>query len=396
MADRQVRDWLECYLEYTVKQESPEKFHFWTGLCVLSAAMRRNIWLDRGFYKLYPNIFVLLVAESATLKKSSAMDIGLSMIAEHAQDVFYIGGSLTPEGLIKHLNRSKAVMDGKGKTVIQFNSDFLLHADELAELFGFDKTRASKLTILLTKIYGSQDTHTHTTSTDGQLILRNLYPVFLGGTAPQNLKVLPEEAVGGLLGRLIFVTSDTAREPIAWPNPSENDRILWNRLGHDLTGISQLHGEMKKTEAAKECFAEWYTEHSKNKNSDPRVDAFRARCHDTALKIAMLLSISESSSLILTDKHVARGIDYIEKQIPEFSKVAGWATASIYAQNRIKFIDILRRQGGFGTRKSMLKMMALPLEDIIVIEESLAAEQTIKAVVQGETLLYKLIKDILE
>lgn len=393
MVDRQIGNWLDGYLEYTKKQESPECFHFWTGLSILSSSIRRQIWLDRGFYRLYPNIYVLLVAESATLKKSTAMDIGVRMIEEFATDVFYISGSMTPEGLIKHLNRSKVVSNGQGKPVIQFNSDFFLHADELAELFGFDRTRASKLTILLTKIYGSQDTHSHTTSGEGQLTLLNLYPTFLGGTAPQNLKVLPEEAVGGLLGRLIFVTSADSREPIAWPNPSENDRTLWNKLGADLVKIGQVQGEMVKTREAKDYFENWYIPHTKNKNSDPRVDAFRARCHDTALKISMLLSINESSELILTERHVSKGIDYIEKQIPEFSKVAGWAASTIYAQNRIKFIDILKRQGGFGTRKAMLKMMALPLEELLVLESSLQEEQTIEMTAGGKTMMYKLKKE---
>lgn len=364
-------------------------------MSILSAAIRRQIWLDRGFYKLYPNIYVLLVAESATLKKSSAMDIGVSMLRKHARDVYYLTGSMTPEGLVKHLNQVKKIDNGNGKAIIQWNSDFFLHADELGELFGYDRVRASKLTILLTKIYGCQDEHPHTTASEGQLLLRNLYPTFLGGTAPQNLKVLPEDAVGGLLGRLIFVTSDNPRPPIAWPDPSADDRVLWNKLGADLTFISRLKGEIKKTPEAREHFKEWYEGNTREKSDDPRVDAFRARCHDTALKIAVVLSISESDRLVLTDKHVARGIDYIEKQIPEFSKIAAWTTSSIYAQNRAKFIDILRRQGKFGTRKAMLKIMALPVEEIQIIENSLQEEGILQIIIdtKGKTMIYKLIRE---
>lgn len=392
---RQAGDWIECYLEYTKKQESPTIFHFWTGMSILSASIRRQIWLDRGFYKLYPNIYVLLVAESATLKKSSAMDIGVAMLRKNARDVYYLTGSMTPEGLVKHLNQVKKVENGNGKVSIQWNSDFFLHADELGELFGYDRVRASKLTILLTKIYGCQDEHPHTTASEGQLLLRNLYPTFLGGTAPQNLKVLPEDAVGGLLGRLIFVTSDNPRAPIAWPDPSADDRTLWEKLGKDLSFISKIKGEIKKTPEAREYFREWYEGNNREKSSDPRVDAFRARCHDTALKIAIVLSISESDKLILTDKHVARGIDYIEKQIPEFSKIAAWTTSSVYAQNRAKFIDILTRQGKFGTRKAMLKMMAIPLEELQIIESSLEEERTLQmyADAKGRTMIYKLIKE---
>ena len=59
---RQLDDWLDSYLDFTTGNESPEKLHLWTALALLSAAVKRQIWMDRGFYKLYTNIYVLMVA----------------------------------------------------------------------------------------------------------------------------------------------------------------------------------------------------------------------------------------------------------------------------------------------------------------------------------------------
>jgi len=63
------KDWLSSYLEYTSGQESPRNFHFWTGLSILGGALRRNVVLDRVYYKLFPNLYVILVAASAACKK---------------------------------------------------------------------------------------------------------------------------------------------------------------------------------------------------------------------------------------------------------------------------------------------------------------------------------------
>ena len=104
MSDRKLEDWLSSYLIYTEKQESPEKLHFWVGLSVLSAALKRQVWIDKGYYKLYSNIYVLLVAESAMLRKSTAMDIGVKLVRDSVPDLYYISGSMTPEGLLKHMN----------------------------------------------------------------------------------------------------------------------------------------------------------------------------------------------------------------------------------------------------------------------------------------------------
>lgn len=392
-SERKLTDWLENYLVYTQKQESPEKFHFWVGLSVLSAALKRQVWIDRGYYKLYPNIYVLLVAETATLKKSTAMDIGVELIRKAVPDLYYISGSMTPEGLLKHMNRVKVISNETGHPRISYDSHVFLHADELAELFGFDKQRASRFTILLTKIYGAQAEHTHTLATEGQLLLKNLYPTLLAGTDPRNLRVLPEESIAGLVGRLVFVTGNEKRKPIAWPRPTDDDAQLYESIKYDLHTISQLRGELTITPDAHARFEDWYVKHAETVEEDTRLDAFRARCHDTALKIAILLSISASNTLVLSDSNMEMGIDYIERQIPEFGRVANWAVASTYAQNRARFIDTLRRQGNVGMRRQMIKLLAIPLEEITILEQSLEAEQTITLKMSGANIFYKLNKE---
>lgn len=396
MADRLLSDWLESYLVYTQKQESPEKLHFWTGISLLSAALKRQVWMERVGYQLFTNTYVLFVAESAQVKKSTAIDIGIKLIRAAVPDLYYISGSMTPEGLLKHLNRTNKVNEN-GHLTIAYDSHVLIHADELAELFGYDRQRASRFTILLTKIYGAQAEHTHTLATEGQLVLKNLYPTLLAATDPRNLKVLPEEAVGGLIGRMIFVTAQEPRAPIAWgPDPASREtreqELLYERLKSDLERISQLSGEMFLTPAARTYFATWYNKHAQTKQEDSRVDAFRARCHDTALKVAMLLSIAKHDKLVLDELYMARGIEYIERQIPEFGRVANWAVASTYAQNRARFIDTLRRQGGVGMRRQMLKLLALPLEDITILETSLEQEGTLTIQPAGGKMIYRLSK----
>jgi len=274
-----------------------------------------------------------------------------------------------------------------------FDSHVMIHADELAELFGFDSTRASKLTILLTKIYGAQKEHTHTTASEGQTLLRNLYPTFIGGTDPHNLKVLPPEAVAGLLGRMIFVTTSEKRQPIAWPSRDSESDELYKLIKYDLHTISQLRGEVKVSKSAHDFFKTWYDDRSNTKVEDARVDAFYERCHDTARKISMLFSVSESSDLEVSEAHMKHAIECIEAQIPEFGRVLAWMGTSTFSQNRAKFLDILRRQQGVGTRKQLLSLLSISLEDIHAVEETLEQEGKIDCRVTGKTMMYKLSKE---
>lgn len=338
--------------------------------------------MSRGVYDLYPNLFVLLVAESAKVRKSTAMNIGVDILQEAIPNIPYITGAMTPEGLVKQLNRTRVLPneDVPEKPHVICESDILIHADELATLFSHDKQRASRMSILLTEIYGRKN-YMHTIKTDAQVMLRNLYPTLLAGTDPRNLKVLPDDVVGGLVGRMIFVPEWRKRKPIAWPEFSDIQIRLKAGLIDDLKKIAILKGEIKPTLDARQLFKDWYEKLSMVDSHDAFSDAFMERCHDTALKIAMLISISRSDEMVLTAAHVAGGIKFIEDQLPEFKRVSLWAQTSQHSQNRAKFIDMLRRRGGSCDRKVLLKMMGLVMSEFNELEATLIQEDTIK--IQG-------------
>lgn len=389
---RSLGDWIDGYLEYTKDQESPEKIHLWVAFCVLSSALQRHVVMDLGYAKLYPNIYVLIVAESARVRKSVAMEMGLSLLSDAIPDIATISGAVTPEGLIKHMNRVTTIPNPNGKGVaIKHDSHILIHADELATLFSYDRTRASRMAILLTEIYSSKSLHLHTTARDGQVPLHNLYPTLLAATDPRNLKVLPEESVGGLIGRIIFVNEKNRRHNQAWYDPSTDNLALRKSLIADLYRINQLVGTFKVSQEAREVFEIWYNRQSEITINDPRLDAFHERAHDTARKIAMLLSVARSDTLVITKDHMLGGIAFIEKQMPEFSRVVNWASASVYAQNRAKLIDAMRRTGGVSTRRLLMRGLAMPHDEFETLIISLQNEGTLQTPeVKGKEVFYKL------
>jgi len=355
---------------------------------MLAAALKRQVWMSRGFYKLYPNIYVLMVAESAKLRKSAAADLGLDIIVEAVPDLYYITDRTTPEGIVQHMNRSKTLI--ADKTNIRMDSHILIAADELANLFGFDRQMASRMAIFLTRTYMAPGRYLHTTSKDGQTELHNLYPTVIACTEPRNLKVLPEEAIGGLVGRIIFVTSNERRKVIAWPELDDANVGLRRNIVEDLYTISTMQGEMTPTQKAKDFFTDWYNSLAMSTSNDPRLDAFQARCHDTALKIAMLLSVARSDNMVLEVSHVAGGITFIEQQLPAFSRVVNWANASVFAQNKAKFIDLLDRNNGVSSRRIALKVLGINLDEIVLLEDTLQQEHLIQVkVLGGKDVTYK-------
>lgn len=391
---RALANWLESYLEYTSYHEAPERIHLWTGLAVLSAAIRRQLHLDLGFYKLYPNIYVLIVAESATSRKSVAMEIGLSLLQDAIPDIVVKSGSMTPEGLTKVMNRTVLIPNPRDaqRPSVSHESHVVIYADELATLFGYDKQRASRMTILLTEIYSSKDKHSHTTSKEGELLLHNLYPTMLAATDPRNFKVLPEDAVGGLIGRMVIVTAAGRRHNTPWTDEvfTAISNSLRRQLMADLARIGSLKGTFSVTQEARALFSLWYEDQSKIKLDDPRLGAFHERCHDTARKLAMLLSIATTNDLVITEPHMKAAIAFIEKQLPEFTKVSAWAGTSVYQQNRARLLDLMRRAGGIAPRKQLLKAMMISSDEFDMLVNTLRQEDTLSEKLVGRQLVYVL------
>jgi hypothetical protein len=348
--------------------------------------MRRNVYLEMEYGRIYPNLYVIFVAESAKARKSTAMDYGREMLIEAIPEIRVMRDSMTSQGLIKALNRKVQTIvkteDGKEVIKEEQRSDVAIFADEVANLFSYERQRAAQMVIFLTRTYTCPTIYDHTTVRDSIVRLHNLYPVLLGGTDPRNLKVLPDDAVGGLTGRLIWVIESTRRANnpgwIRDPARIIRQRLLREGLLRDLQEISKLNGAMTVSDDAQECYDGWYEDLSKKDTKDPDTDAFYHRCHVTGLRLAMLLSISNSSDLVITKNHMEGAIKLIEAQLPEIKRVTVWSGGSQYEQLRAKFIHFLQSQNGMATNKSILKHLGVNLEEYTKIKTTLVADGTIE------------------
>lgn len=381
---RRLSDWLSAYMEYTNNQEAPEVLHYWVGYSMVSAAVRRQVYLDRFWYNLYPNLFVLVVAESGKLRKSVAVNLGMSILKEAVPDAMVMSGRMTPEGLIKNLNVVKHERNKAGTVVKRNPSTVLVHADELATLFGYDRQAAARMAILLTELYGCPDEYTHTTARDGVVDIREAYVSLLAATAPQNFKVMPEETVGGLLGRLVIVAARDKKNPIAWGQPSPHHAKIREALVADLYEMSLLEGPLLINKDAMDLFAEWYNRQQEITFKDARLDAFHERCHDTALKIAMLTCIARSNEKLILPQHVQHGITTIERLLPNHARIMEWTSNTPYGQHRVKFIDLLVRAGGRVGRPEAVRIMGLPLEEFDMLVRTMKEEGTLKPLSKGQ------------
>ncbi|KKN45064.1 hypothetical protein LCGC14_0686890 [marine sediment metagenome] len=291
---RHVDDWLTNYLEYTSDQESPSLFHLWVGLSVLASALGRGVWVNRGYYTLYPNLYVVLIGASARVRKTSAIRIGYELFRDALPNHVLVSQKTTPEALISIFVEQYKERKISGGSIV---------SDELGVFLG-GAGKSSDTIQLLTKWYDCPSHFEYHTMMRGKEVMNNVYCNLMAGTTPQWLKdSMPKHAVGGgFTSRVIFCYQTTPEHLEPWPELTPALVKLKCKLVKDLRIIAKVGGEYKVTEEAREWYSDWYTSVFRpERTPNVSLDGYFGRKHDTLLKLAMLFSVSKSNNKVVSE-----------------------------------------------------------------------------------------------
>lgn len=321
MHDRKLKEgWLKSYLNYIERQESPEIYHLWVGISIISASLRRRVYIDRESYELYPNSYIVLVSDSGVSRKSGAMEIGLDLL-DNIDDIFTIHGKATPEGLADVMGRITQTPDGK---IIPDGSVFL-HSDELSGIFG-QSSYVPDLVSFMLAVYSSKTKVDFVTRSKGIVSVRNPCLTVLSATTPEQLSDLFTSSTmkAGISGRILFIWNSKRTTRVSKPKLRKS---MVNSLVADLKAISKLYGIMTIEPDAERIFDNWYNKYEPP--ADAELSPFAERIHDHVLKTSMILSVSESDSKIIRPGHMESAIlavDRVEQLLPAVYSTVG-ATA---------------------------------------------------------------------
>ena len=366
------------------ESEAPDSFHLWTAMTILGAAMRRNAFIHRGVYTLWPNFFTVLVAKTGRCRKSSAMEAGVVNLLNKVDEVLVISDKMTTEGLIETLSQHVVM----SLPTMSREATGLVFASEFAVLIHHD----TKMVGFLTDIYNSREKWLYTTRTKGKVELSGICVSLLAGSAPEWLKlIIPMGAVGGgFTSRIIFVYEEDRRKSNARPKPLDEE--LGALLLEDLRMITNLQGEFKLSTAAGELFDTWYD--SRKLPEEEEAAGFAERVPDHALKSAMVWSIQERDDFVIEVSHITSAIACVEEVEQKLPRVFAGIGESLEASVTERVSDILRHaDNSMMTRKRMLRKLkrhtsAKQLDSIVL---TLVEAGEIQEEIIGATRIYKWI-----
>lgn len=291
--------WLEDILERTDELESPKSYYYWSSLAAISAVMKRNIYLDRFSYKLYPNIFVFLIGHSG-IRKGPPVKFAKDLVARVA-NTRVISGRASIQAIIRDLSVARTQENG---SILSDASAFIASGEFAASL-----VEDPQALTILTDLYDAHynDKWENTLKGGGEAnkteTLKDPYIVLLGASNQIHFKdVIPKTALGGGFIARSFIVLEERRNRLNSLTRRPTKSLDVERSAEYLRMLATLKGEMSWDEEAIERYDEWYYRFGEENVTDQT--GTLSRIGDSVLKVAMLLSLARSPDMRLTSEDI--------------------------------------------------------------------------------------------
>lgn len=271
--------------------EIPRSYQITMGLSVVGALLKRNVWVDQKFWKVWPNISVLLVGPSG---------IGKDTVCDRAESVLEkVGG--VPVVLGRTIEAVYEQMLDLGDPAC-----CVTPATEISSFIGakdYQKGMVQELTdILSTKEYKD-------VSLKGggkKRIVRPTLTVWGGSTMEWLHKAMPDGALeGGMFPRFLVVCEEYGGRKVplvGWSvDPQEVMEALleWELFLEGLEDVVRdftKPTEMVLLDEARRVYTNWYI--NREKYFSKAVAPYANRSRDSVLRVAMVMAVTRGKRWI--------------------------------------------------------------------------------------------------
>lgn len=346
-----MNKFIDNYLTYTKSTETPELFHLWGALSCLAGAAERRLWLNRGMFNMYGNLYILLIAPPGIASKSTS--IGYQMRIMKRCNYHTLDDQSTKEKIIDNAANAFQIhpIDEESK----FPHTSMTYAmTELNTLL----TAGTDMPLFLTRIFDEYDSYkTGTIGRGMKEIINPYFNLIAAATTEWFGKVMDSDLLSaGFLARCIVVYARTRRFRNAKPEFTEEQQRALEKCIEILNWIKPLFGEIQLTDEAEEFYANWYQNLPEESGEDPKLSGyFERKAKMFTLKVSMLLALGDKRKTVeLKDmEDTLKIFDYTEPAMISCFALAGANKLAPYVRlivnllisnnGAISYADILRR-----------------------------------------------------
>lgn len=249
----QEQDFISAYREYVSNTIAPRLYNEWASIIAVSSILSQQAWIERGYYKIFPNLYVMLIgkpgagkgttcailqgvlqdagyqnfAPDRTTKEKFLVDLEEGFASSH-EDIGFFPGTATPTDEF-----FKTPM-GDSSSGERLCSDVLILAEELSDFFGTDNL---DFIAMLTKLWSFTGAYRQRIKTGRSVKINQPCINMFAATTHDSFQItFPSRLLGtGFLARFILIYGTLSKDEIAFPKrPSSEGR---ETLGRQLREI---------------------------------------------------------------------------------------------------------------------------------------------------------------
>lgn len=346
--------WLETLVKEHSELESPLSFWYWSGLASISAVVKDNIWLSRAeVYNLYPNIYVMLHAESG-LKKGPPVAVAKRLVKD-VNNTRIISGRSSIQGILKELGTAQTQPGGK----VLSKSVAFICSSELSSSIVEDKVATTILTDLYDRQYNVGEWRSLLKMETFNLKDPTITMLTATNEAHSSDFFTRKDVSGGYFART-FIVYETKRNksnsllaplryPPNYPALIEHLKVL-SKLQGPFESLAQEEKNDRfcysKFREGREVFfsdaglfyEDWYERFQNETDEQEFKDETGTlnRFGDSVLKVAMLISLSKHTDLYID-------LESMQEAILQCEKMVGNIRKTTLGKSNLESLDSVRR-----------------------------------------------------
>jgi ribosomal protein L17 len=377
--------WLEEIMESAAEVESPKQWIWWSAISAIAAISGSNVFLDKFYYKLSPNLFVMLLGKSG-LGKGWPINLAKELVT-CVDTTRVISGRNSIQAVLKELG---TITTRNGKPPIPDSRGFLV-SGEFVNFVIQDPHSLSVLTELYDTHYNS--VWKNTTKGSGIDTLKNVCLTMLGASSPAHFRevVHAKDIEGGFLGRTLMVYE----EQRGFINPlTDKPKLHFDPVSaaEHLIAVSKIRGEFSYSKKAKEAYKEWYYELRKKDTQDKTGTV--QRIHNHVEKVAMCCALARDATLELLVEDIETSIEACTTLVTHVEKIIqGAGGKSEIAEHQAMVLQVLIKAPEYElTRQKVLQKLFGDVDSFVLnkVIETLTEAQAVTAQTRAGNIYYRL------
>lgn len=389
----EIKNFCTEYVLLNTGTEIPKNFTAWCSISAISCVLGRRLWIDMGPFRIYPNMFIVLIAGSGQMRKSTAIKVTRNMLDLLSPGPNLIAQKITTEALIEAMQHSQ-MEPGKivlGKKAV--GQGFAI-TDELTNFLN-SKTTEGGIVPMLIEFYDCCEVFKYQTKSRGVEKLYDTQLGLLAATTPEELrKAIPEQAIGsGLASRMLFVYETKPEEPVAFPKYTTRQLEAKEYCVRALQRASQLSGPIELSEECIKWCRQCYDTRCFNSPmlDDPHLRGYASRRYIHILKLAISLAVGTTELPILTPRILEKAEYLVELNEVHLQKVIQLVTMNDKGSVINTVLHIIIRHKKI-SRQDLLRAVSnrLDTRELTEVLETLIKSNQVVCTVHGTTIMYTL------